>query len=429
MTKKYLMSSALTAALLLVGCGSSSDTAATVSNTVDTVSSTDTVSTGYLVDSAVHNVDYDCITDGDHNKKTGIDGAFTCHSMKQVRFRIGKLVLGEIKALPEDSYIFPQDLVGVDREQQIGNKEVTALAQLLQSLDKDGNANNGLEIPEDVKDLLDDGDFVASDLDQYLESASIDPARIRTQTEAQEHLRGTMQDLLGTMTQTDVPGNVTDGQTAEETTDQNTETIDVDASPTSVLTQDLKNAMAYMGNEERLAYDVYMNLYNYHNTNNNIQISQLQNIAQNSEAKHISIVQDLVQKYDLGEDDLSNVETAVADNSVTLEDMPRGVYDVPAIQELYDLLYDKGIASKQAALEVGCMVEVVDIDDLDEFIKLAEESHAEDIVESFTITRHGSYKHYWAFDKGLKNMGISDGCCSLSPALGHDYCQPDYPQN
>ncbi len=171
-----------------------------------------------------------------------------------------------------------------------------------------------------------------------------------------------------------------------------------------------------------------MNLYDYHNTNNNIQINQLQNIAQNSEAKHISIVQDLVQKYDLGEDDLSNVETAVADNSVALEDMPRGVYDIPAVQELYDLLYNKGIASKQAALEVGCMVEVVDIDDLDEFIELAEESHAKDIVDAFNVLRDGSYTHYWAFDKGLKSMGISDGCCSLAPALGHDYCQPDYPQ-
>ena len=195
----------------------------------------------------------------------------------------------------------------------------------------------------------------------------------------------------------------------------------------STLTQDLIDAIAYMGNEERLSYDIYMNLYDYHNENNSIQIMQLQNIA-NSEKTHIGIVQSLVQKYDLGEDDLSNVETAVADNSVSFENMPRGVYDIPAIQELYDLLYDKGMASKQAALEVGCMVEVVDIDDLNEYIELAEESNAADVLDAFTILRDGSYKHYWAFDKGLKNMGITDGCCSLAPALGHEYCQPDYPQ-
>ena len=428
--KKYLMGSALTASLLLVGCGSSSsDTVATVSDTVDPVTTT-----GFLVDSAVKNVDYDCVTDNDLNKKTDIDGAFTCRNMSQVRFRIGDLVLGEIDALPADGYVFPQDLAGVSRDKFRENTEVMAMAQLLQSLDEDGNASNGIEIPEEVKEHLEAGKFRALDLDQHIESASIDPERVRTQTQAFDHLRETMQ-TMETQTALQGEGNGTqnrDGNGTQEgqgTAAQDGGVADVDASPTSVLTQDLRNAMAYMGNEERLAYDVYMNLYEYHVTNNNIQINQLQNIAQNSEAKHISIVQDLVQKYDLGEDDLSNVETAVADNSVALEDMPRGKYDVPAVQELYDLLYDKGVASKQAALEVGCMVEVVDIDDLDEYIELAEGSHAEDVVAAFNVLRDGSYKHYWAFDSGLKSMGITKGCCSLEPALGHDYCQPDYPKN
>jgi hypothetical protein len=179
-----------------------------------------------------------------------------------------------------------------------------------------------------------------------------------------------------------------------------------------------------MGNEERLAYDVYMNLYNYHNENNNIQIMQFPNIA-NAEETHVEIVQSLVQKYDLGADDLSNVDTAVADNSVSFEDMPSGVYDIPAIQELYDALYAKGITSQQDALEVGCMVEVTDINDLDEYIELAEESNAADVIDAFNILRDGSYSHYWAFDKGLKNMGVTDGCCSL----GQEYCHPEYPQN
>ena len=418
MMKKYLMGSALTAALLLVGC-SSSDTVDTISDTIDSETST----TGYLVDAAVKNVDYDCITDDDLNKVTGIDGAFTCRNMNQVRFRLGELVLGEIDALPADGYVFPQDLAGVNRE-NITDERVTAMAQLLQSLDEDGNVTNGIQISEEVKTLLEAGNFTASDLNLYLEGASIVPVRIRTQIQAREHLRGTMQDLLGT-----VPGNENGGQNGQGTSNQNGGTTDIDSSPMSILTQDLKDAIAYMGNEERLAYDVYMNLYDYHNENNSIQISQLQNIAQNSERTHVGIVQALVQKYDLGADDLSNVENPVADNNVSFEDMPRGVYDIPAIQELYDLLYDKGIASKQAALEVGCMVEVVDIDDLDEYIELAEESNATDVIDAFTILRDGSYKHYWAFDKGLKNMGINDGCCSLEPALGHDFCQPDYPQS
>jgi len=421
MMKKYLMGSALTAALLLVGCGSSSDTTdavATVSDTVDTTTGT----TGYLVDSAVKNVDYDCVTDNDLNKKTGIDGAFTCHNMNQVRFRIGELVLGEIDALPADGYVLPQDLVGATRDKFRENADVVAMAQLLQSLDEDGNASNGIEIPEEVKEHLEAGVFTASDLDQHIESASIDPARVRTETQAFEHLRDTMQSME-TQTVTQGDGNGT--QNGQGTAAQDGGVTDVESSPVSTLTQDLKDAIAYMGNEERLAYDIYMNLYEYHDTNSNTQIMQLQTIAQNAEKTHVGIVQALVQKYDLGEDDLSNVETAVADNSVAFEDMPRGEYDIPAIQELYNLLYDKGIASKQAALEVGCMVEVVDVDDLDEYIELAEESHAADVVEAFTVLRDGSYSHYWAFDKGLKNMGITNGCASL----GEEYDHPEYPQN
>ena len=211
--------------------------------------------------------------------------------------------------------------------------------------------------------------------------------------------------------------------TPDTVTTTNDQTNEIDDSM-SILTQDLKDAIAYMGNEERLAYDIYMNLYDFHDLNNNIQIMQLLNIAQNAEKTHVGIVQSLVQKYDLNADDLSNVETAVADNSVAFEDMPRGEYDITAIQELYDLLYDKGISSKQDALEVGCLVEVTDIDDLDKYIELAEESNAKDVLDAFIILRDGSYSHYWSFDKSLKDMGIVDGCASL----GEEYDHPEYPQ-
>jgi len=194
---------------------------------------------------------------------------------------------------------------------------------------------------------------------------------------------------------------------------------------TQNLTQELKDSLAYMGNEERLAHDVYLNLYDYHNANNNDEIIQLQNIATRSETRHIGIVQDLVRQYNLSANDLTIVDEPVANSSVSQEDMPRGKYDVAKIQELYDTLYAKGVQSRQDALEVGCMVEVTDIDDLDKYIGYAQNANAEDILEGFKFLREGSYNHYWAFDSGLKNMGISEGCCSL----GDDYCHPEYPKN
>jgi len=196
----------------------------------------------------------------------------------------------------------------------------------------------------------------------------------------------------------------------------------------STLTPELKDAIAYMGNEERLAYDIYQNLYNYHVDENDIEIKQLKNISEKSEIKHIKIVKDIVNRYELSSDDLSNVSDPIADRDIDISDMPSGEYDIPAIQELYNTLYSKGVDSKKDALEVGCMVEVTDIDDLDYYIDMAEEAEADDVVKAFDVLRKGSYNHYWAFDKGLKNIGIEDGCCSLG-TIGHvNYCQPDYPQ-
>jgi hypothetical protein len=204
--------------------------------------------------------------------------------------------------------------------------------------------------------------------------------------------------------------------------------VDIQSYPISTLTPELKNAIAYMGNEERLAYDVYQNLYKYHVEESAIEIKQFKNISEKSEIKHIGIVQDIVKKYALEPEELTNVVDPVASKDVPFEDMPSGEYDIPAIQSLYDVLYAKGVSSNQDALEVGCMVEVTDVEDLDKYILMAEASNAPDIIDAFNFLRDGSYSHYWAFDNGLKKLDISDGCCSLGTINEINYCQLDYPQ-
>jgi len=205
--------------------------------------------------------------------------------------------------------------------------------------------------------------------------------------------------------------------------------LDINSSPMSTLTQDLKDAIAYMGNEERLAYDVYHNLYLYHLEKSGIEIRQLKNISETSEVQHVSIVQDIVRKYSIDPDELTVVEEPVANRDVSFEDMPSGKYGVPHIQELYDFLYAKGQESQIDALEVGCIVEVTDVNDLNEYIELAHESNATDIEEAFTFLRNASYNHYWAFDTGLKNLGVAQGCCALGEIDGVNYCRPDFPNN
>jgi hypothetical protein len=78
---------------------------------------------------------------------------------------------------------------------------------------------------------------------------------------------------------------------------------------------------------------------------------------------------------------------------------------------------------------VGCMVEVTDINDLDEYITLAEESNATDVKEAFEVLKDGSYNHYWAFDKGLKNIGITNGCYVEGDTLLGENKEGVYPQN
>lgn len=382
MIRKYLIGSTLTA-LLLVGCGGGSS---------DTVVST----TGYLVDSAVANIDYDCITDGDYNKTTGIDGAFTCKNMNQVRFRLNHLVLGDISALPADGYVFPQDIVGVARD-QIENEEVTAMAQLLQSLDEDSNLTNGIQISEEAKrTLLEDENFTAPNLDEYAHRAAI---RVRTQTEAQEHLRETLQEIVLN------EGNV----------------FDLSLYPESNLTDAQKYTIAFMWNEEKLAKDIYLALNSLYPTH------QLETIATRSETKHQALVEELVQRYDLNITNLVDYSENYSEEE--LRAFEAGEFGIQAIQDLYDALYSKGSQSQQDALEVGCMVEVTDINDLNEEIAIAEEVNASDLVAVFSHLRDGSYNHYWAFNRGLQNIGVTEGCCALGTIDGVDYCHNEYPQN
>ena len=135
-------------------------------------------------------------------------------------------------------------------------------------------------------------------------------------------------------------------------------------------------------------------------------------------------MQALVRTYVTDYNSFSNIdlpELGYRDTNVT--DMQAGVYDISAIQDLYDALLIKGSDSEQDALEVGCMVEVIDINDLTEYIELAEQSNADDIVSTFTGLRNGSYSHYNTFDTALKNMGVVTGCCSLGTIDGVDFCQ------
>jgi len=180
------------------------------------------------------------------------------------------------------------------------------------------------------------------------------------------------------------------------------------------LTEAQKYALAFMWHEEKLAFDIYYELNKIH------PVKQFTNI-QKAELKHISAVETLIKNYDIN---ITNIEDYTINYSVSeLQNMPVGKYAIAPIQSLYDMLYNKGIKSTKDALEVACMVEVTDIDDLDKYI--IDSQGKNDLIETFTFLKEGSYSHYWAFDKALKNIGVSNGCCSA----GEEWCHNEYPQS
>ena len=385
---KLIALSVVATATLLVGCGNSS----TEGETSGSIS-------GQLVDSYIEGATYKC-EDG-KEALTGKNGEFSCDRLP-VEFRLKNLNLGKIEHLAEDKHVFPQDLIGVDRN-NTEDTRVVAMAQLLQSLDSDSNPENGITLDKNILEKINSRDlFDSEQLATYIADAGV--SRVDAK-EARDHLDRTMK-TRDTINKASLPKDITDALSSVQ----------------YVLSEDVKNDLAYMGNEERLAYDIYNKLYLSFPD-----LQQFDKIPTKSEIKHIEAVKALVVKYGINGEELSitDVESDLLSPQARL-DLVAGTYDITAIQDLYNTLLAKGEQSAEDALQVGCMVEVTDIDDLDKYIVDAIDSEADDVLRVFNFLRDGSYNHYWAFDKGLKNLGVENGCCSAGDA----YCKTveEYPQ-
>ncbi len=159
------------------------------------------------------------------------------------------------------------------------------------------------------------------------------------------------------------------GKGAQKTTDT--------SSSSSALTQEQKDILLFIYQEEKVARDTYMTLGNYY-PNQNV----YQNI-QDSEQKHMDSAQSLCEKYGV---DISNVdETDV------------GVFVVPVLQELYDTLVAQGYQSELSGLMVGEYIELTDIDDLEH----AAEGMPADVVNVYENLKAGSYNHLDAFRSAI----------------------------
>lgn len=137
----------------------------------------------------------------------------------------------------------------------------------------------------------------------------------------------------------------------------------------------------YMMEEEKLAYDVYVTLFDIHGIT-------IFNTISKSEQSHIDAVNKLLVKYKI---------TNTASNTV-------GVYNIEHIQELYDALIAKGSLSVVEALEVGATIEDVDIYDLENYL---EDTENDDIESVFEFLNCGSRNHLRGFMGQLDAQGAS----------------------
>ena len=145
--------------------------------------------------------------------------------------------------------------------------------------------------------------------------------------------------------------------------------------PLYELTQEQKDDLIFMYQEEKVARDAYLTL-------NNLWDNKIfENIAK-AEQKHMDGVKSLLEKYSL--------EIPILSDEI-------GVFELEALQIAYNDLIEKGKLSENDGFEVGKTIEIMDIDDLEK----RKIDATEDIVAIYDKLLEGSKHHLDAFNRAL----------------------------
>jgi len=104
---------------------------------------------GHFIDSPVEGISYIC--DGEL-RVTDSNGTFECIS-PPITFKLGDLTLGVLEEFTADGRVYPQDLLGIPRD-NFTYKGLKLFARLIQSLDDDGNISENILIEEDIAEQI-----------------------------------------------------------------------------------------------------------------------------------------------------------------------------------------------------------------------------------------------------------------------------------
>jgi hypothetical protein len=155
-------------------------------------------------------------------------------------------------------------------------------------------------------------------------------------------------------------------------------------------TEEEKEHLAFMREEEKLARDVYLKMHDIWG------MGVFYNIAQ-SEQIHTDAVKAKIEKYGLVD--------PVIDDTV-------GAFQNHDLAVLYDALIQQGSVSAIDALWVGGAIEEIDIIDLQDAIDTAEH---DDIARVYQNLQMGSHSHLRAFVAKLEQNGVEYKAQYLPP--------------
>lgn len=166
---------------------------------------------------------------------------------------------------------------------------------------------------------------------------------------------------------------------------------DIAATPHGVLSAEERDDLLLMREEEKIARDVYIRMYERWG------IRPFDNIS-GSEQAHMDAILALLEHY--GERD-------------PVQGMAIGQFHRADLQALYDGLIEQGLRSQAEAIRVGLLIEELDIADLQ---KTARRTNKPEIRAVYAELERGSRNHLRAFYRRKQMVGIDYAPQHLSVA-------------
>jgi hypothetical protein len=174
----------------------------------------------------------------------------------------------------------------------------------------------------------------------------------------------------------------------------------LDGLATGDLTETEREDLFWMREEEKLAHDVYLYLYDDWGL-------QIHGNIVDSEQSHMDAMLHLIEKYEL--------EDPAADAA--------GTFTNDELQAMYDELIDWGDESVLDSLKVGCRIEATDIRDIQTRIDRTDE---EAIVTVYENLLKGSRNHLRAFYRVLTRRGGDYEPTIISPEQFDEIVSSDF---